>query len=174
MLTLILSLLMFQTPTVLSDFSDKSEVKNWNVMNDGVMGGKSEGSLKAAKDGTVMFTGDVSLKNNGGFTSIRSSFQSKNISGATKVLIKLKGDQKKYQFRVKNQIYDRHVYKYEFETTGDWETITIPLNEMIPSFRGMRPNLPNYEAETLAEIGILIANKKNESFELHIAKIWIN
>jgi NADH dehydrogenase [ubiquinone] 1 alpha subcomplex assembly factor 1 len=173
MLTLLLTLTMFQSPTVLSDFSKTTEIKNWIVVNDGVMGGKSEGDFDATKDGTVLFKGDVSLKNNGGFTSVRKKFNTKDIKGSTKVLIKLKGDQKKYQFRVKNKSSERHAYKYEFATSGNWEIITIPLDEMIPTFRGMRPNLPNFQAQNLEEIGFLIANKKNETFQLEIGKIWL-
>lgn len=178
MITLLLSLAMFnsnitQTQDVLSDFSKMAEIENWTIINDGVMGGKSQGKFKTTENGTAIFKGDVSLKNNGGFTSIRYSFQNKNISGSTKVLIKLKGDKKKYQFRVKNQLTYRHAYKYEFSTIGNWQTIVIPLNEMVPTFRGVRPNLPNYKAEILSEIGFLISNKKNESFNLEIAKIWL-
>ena len=142
-------------------------------MDDGVMGGKSEGEFSPTKEGAALFKGDVSLENNGGFTSIRQNFKQKDITGASKILIQLKGDQKNYQFRVKNERGDRHAYKYEFETTGVWETIEIPLNEMAPTYRGIRPNLPNYTAKNMSEIGFLIANKKNESFELLLRKIWL-
>lgn len=162
-----------QTPMVISDFSEPAEFDNWVIVDDGVMGGKSEGEFKPTKEDKALFKGDVSLKNNGGFTSIRNSFDQKDISGATKAMITIKGDKKNYQFRVKEANKDRHAYKYEFETSGKWETIEIPLSEMEPTFRGMRPNYPNYEAKDLSEIGFLIANKKNESFSLEISKIWL-
>lgn len=162
-----------QLPYVLSDFSKSTDFKSWTIVNDGVMGGKSVSEFSQTKDGTALFKGEVSIENNGGFTSIRQSFKRKDITGASKVMIQLKGDQKNYQFRVKNEQSDRHVYKYEFETSGEWETIEVPLNEMAPSFRGMRPNLPNYTAENLSQIGFLISNKKNEAFELLIEKIWL-
>ena len=174
MLIMLFSLAILQFPLVISDFSESTEIDEWKIVNDGVMGGRSEGELIPNSEGHVTFKGDVSLKNNGGFTSIRKSFESRDIGGAQNVFIKLKGDQKQYQFRTKNEQNERHVYKYTFETSGNWETVVIPLNDMIPTFRGTRPDLPNYQAQQLGEIGFLIANEKNENFELLIEKIWLN
>lgn len=158
-------------PYTLSDFSKNASFDHWRIVNDGVMGGLSEGQFIPTKDGHAVFKGSVSLKNNGGFTSVRCGMNDLNISGASSVKIKLKGDKKNYQFRVKESQGDRHAYKYEFETSGKWEEIHIPIKEMTPTFRGRRPDLPNFQAEQLDEIGFLIANKKNESFELEIASI---
>ena len=170
---MLLSLAILQFPFVISDFSKPSESENWKVVNDGVMGGKSEGEFITGSKGHAIFKGDVSLKNNGGFTSVRYSFENKDITGAQNVFIKVKGDKKHYQLRLKNDQNDRHAYKHEFKTMGNWETLVIPLSSMTPTYRGMRPDLPNYEAKQLGEIGFLIANKKNENFELLIEKIWI-
>lgn len=163
---------MLKLPLVLSDFSNSNEADEWVVVNDGVMGGKSEGKI-STNGKTATFKGNVSLKNNGGFTSIRKRFETMNISGAKYLFIELKGDKKDYQFRLKNSIDERHSFKYAFSTSGEWETVPIQLNEMTPTYRGMRPNVPNYEANALSEIGFLIANKKAEQFELQIAKIWL-
>ena len=86
-------------------------------------------------------------------------------------MIRLKGDGKRYQFRTKSNRYERHAYIYYFETTGNWQTIEIPLLKMYPTFRGRRLDIPNYPAEQLEQIAFLIANKKAESFELKID--WI-
>ena len=43
----------------------------WSVVNDTVMGGVSTGRL-AWDDGALVFTGELSLDNNGGFASVRS------------------------------------------------------------------------------------------------------
>jgi NADH dehydrogenase [ubiquinone] 1 alpha subcomplex assembly factor 1 len=173
MIAMLLTLALLPLPFTLADFSESATIKNWKVVNDGVMGGKSESELTPSKNNTAIFKGDVSLKNNGGFASIRYSFNQIDISGATKAFIKLKGDKKNYQFRVKNNENDRHVYKHEFETSGKWETIEIPLTEMEPTFRGMRPNVVNYLARDLSQIGLLIANKKSEAFLLEISNIWL-
>jgi hypothetical protein len=89
----------------------------------------------------------------------------------TSCKICLKGDSRKYQFRVKTSRYDRASYISYFETTGEWQTVKISLSEMYPYFRGMRLNQPNYPGEVMEEIAILIGNKKAESFLLEID--WI-
>jgi NADH dehydrogenase [ubiquinone] 1 alpha subcomplex assembly factor 1 len=174
MFTILLSLAMLNLPYTLTDFSKPTELAEWKVVNDGVMGGMSEARLSNSSEGHALYQGEVSLENNGGFSSIRKSFESTTIKGAKTVHIKLKGDKKNYQFRVKTNRNDRHAFKYEFETTGQWQTIKIKLKEMTPTYRGMRPNIPNYQAEILSEIGFLIANKKAEKFNLLIDSIWLN
>ena len=169
-----MSLLNLQFPAVLADFSNSENFKLWKVVNDGVMGGESIASFEQTAEGNALFKGHVSLENNGGFSSVRYSFDKKALDKkVSKICIKLKGDQKNYQLRVKNDQSERHAYKFEFATSGEWETIEIKVTDMSPTYRGMAPNLPNYKAETLGEIGFLIANKKQENFALVIAKIWI-
>ena len=57
---------------VLVDFGDKQNSSGWNVVNDGVMGGRSVGKVRLTDDGVMNFSGTLSLDNNGGFSSIRS------------------------------------------------------------------------------------------------------
>ncbi|HAY89991.1 MAG TPA: CIA30 family protein, partial [Bacteroidetes bacterium] len=64
-----------------------------------------------------------------------------------------------------------HSYVYDFQTNGEWQTVTIPLAKMYPSFRGRKLNIPNFNHSQLEEIAFLIGNKKAESFELMIDKV---
>lgn len=157
---------------MLVDFDKQSDLSNWYIVDDVVMGGRSDGYFKINEDGNGLFYGDVSLENNGGFSSVQFRFKQKNIEGYKVCKIRLKGDGKSFQFRTKSEKYDRHSYIYKFDTTGDWETIEIPLTEMYPSFRGYQLDMPNYPAEALSQISFLISNKRKESFELEID--WIS
>ena len=156
---------------LLFDFSKDSDLTNWVVVDDAVMGGRSSGKFELNKSGHAVFQGTVSLENNGGFSSVRYRFSQKNIAGHTKMLLRLKGDGRRYQFRVKSDKYDRHSYIYYFETTKDWQTIEVPLYDMKPSFRGRTLSIPNYQGELIEEIAFLISNKKAETFKLEIDKI---
>lgn len=150
------------------NFTKTSDIANWNVVNDGVMGGLSHGNFRLNEAGNGIFSGMVSLENNGGFSSIRYKIGHTNISGKTTVVIRLKGDGKKYQFRLKQNSDDRHSFVLQFETSGDWETIEIPLHTLYPTFRGRKLDIGNFSENYLEEIGFLIGNKKQELFQLEL------
>lgn len=64
--------LQVDTSRVLYDFDKPELANNWQIVNDGVMGGRSSSRLTISGDGTASFLGDLSLENNGGFASVRS------------------------------------------------------------------------------------------------------
>jgi hypothetical protein len=123
------------------------------------------------KPGHLIFHGDVSLENNGGFSSIQNNFDSLDVSGYQHAILRLKGDGKDYRFIVESDPNARHYYVAEFGTSGDWQEIKIPLRKMYPMRRGDRLDLPDYSAETLSQVRFMIANGRAESFRLEIASI---
>ena len=156
---------------ILFDFSETEDWSGWNIENDVVMGGRSYSQLERSREGNAIFKGEVSLENNGGFASVQYHFPSRDIKGYEKAVLTIKGDGKKYQFRLKENLRDRASYIYEFETTGDWQTVEIPLNEMKPVYRGRTLNMPNFSSSSIQEIRFLIGNKKPQDFRLEIDKI---
>jgi NADH dehydrogenase [ubiquinone] 1 alpha subcomplex assembly factor 1 len=173
-ITAILLLSMHMSAQEVYDFSHRSKSGDWFVVDDGVMGGRSQGNVELSEEGHGIFQGTVSLENNGGFSSIRTSMEERDTKNYTSFKIRLKGDGKNYQFRVRSRLNERHSYQYEFPTTGEWQEVTVPFDQMIPTFRGMRLNMPNYPGEVLSECSFLISNKKNERFRLEIDKIWLD
>ncbi len=153
------------------NFDSKSDISNWRIVDDVVMGGRSNGNFKTNDAGNGLFYGAVSLENNGGFSMVQYLFETQKISGYSKVCIKLKGDGKSYQFRIKKSNEDYYSYVTSFETSKDWETIEIPFNTMYPAFRGRKLDAPNYAGEHMEMIAFLIGNKKAESFNLEIDSI---
>lgn len=153
------------------DFNKNSNIQNWIIVDDIVMGGESSGSFKLSADGFGVFQGSISLDNNGGFSSVRYRFQKKAINDNTKFVIKLRGDGKKYQFRIKSNSGDYYSYITPFLTSGEWQEIKIPLKDMYPSFRGKRLNQPNFSNDYIEEVTFLVGNKKNENFKLLLDKI---
>lgn len=153
---------------ILFDFTKGDEVGNWTVVNDVVMGGRSEADFAVNSEGNGVFSGQVSLENNGGFSSVRYRFESLEVINYKKVILKLKGDGKAYQFRLKSDLSNAHSYVKDFQTSGEWESIEIDFKDMHPRFRGRILNMPNYPGEIMCEIAFLIANKKAEAFRLEI------
>lgn len=155
----------------LFDFNSESDLSNWQIVDDGVMGGKSAGNFGLNEAGNGVFEGQISLDNNGGFSSLRYNTGNIEVADYTKFCIYLKGDGKKYQFRVKAQTSDSASFVTYFTTTGDWQTIEVPLNDLYPTFRGRKLNQPNFSGDSIEEIGFLFGNKKEESFQLEIGYI---
>ena len=90
------------------------------------------------------------------------------------ITIRLRGDSKRYQFRIKSKATDYYSYITTFSTIGDWETIHVNLKDLYPSFRGNKLNKENFNGSSIEEISFLIANQKDENFKLIIDKIEIN
>lgn len=156
---------------IIFDFTTNANTSNWRVVDDVVMGGKSNGDFKLNKDGFGEYSGKISLENNGGFSSLRYRFKEKSIKGFSKVILKIKGDGKKYQFRIKKDGNDSHSYISSFSTSGNWQTIEIELSEMYPAFRGRVLDMENLSSDSIEEVAFLIGNKKEEDFRLYIDKI---
>ena len=170
---LILSLILVASMSinVVFDFNKDSDISDWIIIDDIVMGGKSSGRFSLNDDGFGVFEGTVSLENNGGFSSVHYGFETIELKEKTKAVFKIKGDGKDYQFRLKGNSDDYFSYVTSFSTTGEWEEIEIPLKDMYPSFRGQKLPMSNFSGDQIEEIAFLISNKKAENFKLLIDKI---
>ena len=152
------------------EFNKKSNITSWKILNDDVMGGISTSTFKIDSEGYGAFEGEVSTENNGGFASVRYGC-SVNVDKSKTIKIRLKGDGKDYQFRIKKKSSDFESYITSFRTSGSWETVEIKLKDLYPSFRGKKMDLPNFDGVKFEEMSFLIANKKSESFKLILDKI---
>jgi NADH dehydrogenase [ubiquinone] 1 alpha subcomplex assembly factor 1 len=170
---LITTIIVLMNTIMIYDFNKNVSEKDWRIIDDVVMGGQSNGSFSIGGDGHGVFQGTVSLENNGGFSSVRYQFDELATTKNSKVLIRLKGDGKDYQFRIKDKYNNYFSYITTFKTSGDWQTVEIKLADLYPSFRGRKLNLPNFEASSFEEIVFLIGNGKNESFKLVLDQIEI-
>ncbi|OAB25304.1 Complex I intermediate-associated protein 30 (CIA30) [Flavobacterium fryxellicola] len=156
---------------IIFDFDKNSDIRDWIVVDDVVMGGRSISTFKLNEDGFGVFEGSVSLDNNGGFSSVRYRFQKAELKQFTSIVVKLRGDGKEYQLRIKSNYSDFYSYIMPFSTSGEWQEIKIPLKDMYPSWRGRRLKQSNFSEDFIEEITFLIGNKKNENFKLLIDKI---
>ena len=155
------------------DFKKDKTISGWNIVDDNVMGGRSSGKMFLSEDGHGIFKGIVSLENNGGFSSVRYRFKAIKTDNFQKLSIRMKGDGKTYQLRIKSNYYDYHSYAINFKTSKNWFIYEFPLKDLYPLFRGRTLDIPNFDSQKIVELGFLIGNKKAEQFELHIDEIII-
>jgi hypothetical protein len=73
LITILASLILTVTHT-LFDFRPESNLDSWRIVDDVVMGGRSDGRFYIGDEGHAVFNGIVSLENNGGFSLVRYRF----------------------------------------------------------------------------------------------------
>lgn len=145
---------------------------NWRISNDGVMGGKSQGTILFEQDRCV-FTGNISLANNGGFSSAFLTVEPLNQEIGS-VTVDIAGDGRQYQLRMTTNINGQRLYYFhEFNTvTGQRQKLRFELTDFQATFRGRRiPNAPPLKAEDIAEVGFLLKTKQAGEFSLSVFAI---
>jgi len=159
---------------ILFDFNNADESINWRIVNDDVMGGVSQSEIIFNDTGTATFQGRISLKNNGGFASTRSKSHSMGRGDDSGLHVRLKGDGKDYQLRVRtDDRFDGISYRFRFATRpGTWIDIRAPFSEFVPVFRGrVLSNVAPISPEKIQQVGFLISDKQAGVFRLEID--WI-
>jgi len=154
-------------------FPSQTNIREWRIVNDGVMGGISKSSLVLSDAGYGQFSGRVSLANNGGFASIQLNTSIKLSEEKKFIVLRVKGDGKRYEFRLKGKISQSESYVHQFTTKGEWENIKLAISEFYPQFRGRKLNIPNFNFKSIEQVSFLIANNKEEDFELLIDYIGL-
>ncbi|WP_028834089.1 MULTISPECIES: CIA30 family protein [unclassified Pseudoalteromonas] len=144
----------------------------WYVVNDSVMGGISNSQVLYEND-NLMFTGNVSLANNGGFASIRTllDVQSQDI---TKIMLRVKGDGQTYQLRLRtNEYMDGAAYTRSFSTTkSEWLNIEFLPEDFQLTYRGrLLEQQPTINFKDIKQLGFMIAGKQAGEFRLEVGKI---
>ena len=165
---------MEKTKEILIEEFNLTNHLNWEVINDGVMGGISESNFQILTDQTAVFSGRVSLENNGGFASVRASLRESVSGNFEKIVIHVKGDGKTYSLRIRtDQNFDGVAYACSFSTIKDeWTMHEFSPVDFVPTFRGRTPsNVPPLKDMQIGQIGFLISEKQSGSFKLIID--WI-
>jgi monofunctional biosynthetic peptidoglycan transglycosylase len=170
-----LSLAATETPMkMLLHFDGSAGEPRWIAVNDGVMGGRSEGGPEIGA-GQLRFTGVLSLENNGGFSSVRTVGRDFDLTGAKAVVLRVRGDGRRYQLRLATDARFRGItvsYGGEFPTqAGRWTEVRVPLSALRASAHGFALLGPPLEPAQVREIGLLIGDKREGPFALTVD--WI-
>ena len=131
--------------------------QRWYVVNDSVMGGVC----------------NVSLKNNGGFASIRTELNTQG-QNANTINLRVKGDGQTYQLRLRTSNYlDGPAYTHSFKTIeNEWTNINFTPSDFTLAFRGRTlTQQPVIDFSDIRQLGFMIAGKQAGKFKLEIAHI---
>jgi NADH dehydrogenase [ubiquinone] 1 alpha subcomplex assembly factor 1 len=89
---LLMQVVAERTLRTLFDFAGPEAAQQWQAVNDGVMGGVSDGRFRITDDKTLEFFGTLSLENNGGFASVRTKPGELGLSDGDELVVRVKGD----------------------------------------------------------------------------------
>lgn len=116
----------------------------WGALDDVVMGGISQSNLNVTLDAdtgkkVMLFTGNVSEENNGGFISVRT----RNYEPPLDLLpydgirLRIKGNGMRYKFIVRTEDgWDTVGYCQSFDTVqGEWQDVDLAFKDFFPTFR---------------------------------------
>jgi monofunctional biosynthetic peptidoglycan transglycosylase len=153
----------------LLEFAELEREPRWVAVNDGVMGGRSQGGPEL-RDGQLHFSGTLSLANNGGFSSVRSAGARYDLSGGKALVLRVKGDGRSYQLRLATGLRYRGIpisWSGSFDTTaGEWIEVSVPFDSLVPTVFGTELRGPPIDPAKVSELGFLIGDKREGEFAL--------
>ena len=156
--------------TVLFNYDEDEPM--WYTVNDDVMGGISTSMVSTdAETQRLVFSGNLSLENNGGFASIRSQWSDYDLTGYDGIVLRVRGDGRTYQFRIRAEETGAeiaHAALIETEA-GIWRDIYVSFEEMIPVYRGVIVRrAPALDPGSVRSFGLMLADKQEGEFFLEV------
>jgi len=162
------------TPKVLLDFSGADAIKDWQTINDGVMGGVSEGKFKITDKKTLEFFGTLPLENNGGFASVRTKAKKFGLEKGETLVVKVRGDGREYSLNLyPNKPLIAFSYRAAVQTKKDeWIEIKLPLDKFeATSFGRPVKDAGPVNPEEINALGLMLGDKKAGPFKMEVE--WI-
>ena len=163
-------------PTLSIDFGQSKMGRDWQVILDGVMGGRSQGDA-LLKENSLYLKGKVSLENNGGFVSLKGPFKSIDLSSFKTLKIRLKSTGIAFAVTLET---DRAFYRPYFKQaiqveSNDWEIISLDINDFLKYRMGRFNNdqITVDDLKRVLRIGFISNEKKAGNFEFEVDYIEI-
>lgn len=169
MILLSMALWPMTTDSLTIDFGAEQDGSNWRTVNDGVMGGRSQGRATLTAE-SISFIGVVSLENNGGFASLRSPYGQFDLSAYDTVELRVRGTGCAFglTFSLSRRWFDPN-YKHMFTPTEEWQVLRLPLADFDVYQIGRKGNtkLTRERQSQIIRLG-LITDKDPGPFELEV------
>ncbi len=158
----------------LLDFAGPEAAARWQAVNDGVMGGVSDGRFKITEDKTLEFFGTLSLENNGGFASVRTKPMELDIESGDALVARVKGDGREYMLNIYTKSRrTAFSYRAPLPTVKDeWREVEIPLADLIPTAFGRRvQGMGPVDPAQINGLGFMLSDKKPGKFAMQVE--WV-
>ncbi len=158
----------------LFSFTSPDAAAEWQAVNDGVMGGVSDGRFRISARQTLEFYGTLSLENNGGFASVRSRPRALGLQAGDALVVRARGDGREYQVNLYPSGGTRSFsYRAPMKTrAGEWIDVTIALDQFeATSFGRILRDAGPVDPRNVTSIGFLLGEKTPGAFALEVE--WV-
>ena len=168
------SVMADDTPKTVFDFTGTEAGKEWQTVNDGVMGGVSDGKFKITDKKTLEFYGTLSLENNGGFASVRSKAKKLGLVKGDVLVARVRGDGRDYSM---NLYVPKPLTAFSYRATvktkkDEWIEVRLPLDKFeATSFGRVVKDAGPVDPAEVNALGFLLGDKKAGPFKLEVE--WI-
>jgi NADH dehydrogenase [ubiquinone] 1 alpha subcomplex assembly factor 1 len=144
----------------------------WVIVNDGVMGGRSQGAV-TTETSQMQFTGNI-VTEGGGFSSVRRLLDG-GLDESDRLQLRLRTDERRYEILltdIDSQAY-RVTYYAPLETEGDgWQVTDVSFDDLEARIFGRRVDAPPFQPQNVTTIGIILADGADGEFSLELD--WIS
>lgn len=159
----------------LADFEETDPGAGWQVVNDGVMGGRSFGEATFA-DGAMTFAGTI-VTDGGGFSSVRLELPLGGLGEANSLQLRVRTDGRSYEIQADDAAPGRDRQVSHFGTLpvngpGAWDEVSVVLGEMEARFFGRPVDDAPFEPAQATSIGLFLADGFDGPFTIEVD--WID
>jgi len=151
----------------------------WEGLHDQVMGGRSQGSAEPQTgDGVepdhMLFAGQISRDNSGGFASFRLRLGAPVLIGSSHTaVLTLRGDSGPFKVCLHRQNdWDGVQWQADLTSASEWAKQALPLSAFVARRRGREVReRPLSSGDTLFQIGLMTTRPDPGPFWLAVARI---
>lgn len=154
----------------IASFENPSTLSNWGAVNDSVMGGVSTSSFRQTNDGTLLFQGQLSLENNGGFVSLRNRPRNLGLNNVAGFVVRARGDGRAYYLDLReSRQMTAGSFRASFATKdGEWTETFIPASDFVRQSYGRPYPNTRLRPQNIASLGFTLSDKNPGPFRLEI------
>lgn len=143
----------------------------WQIVNDGVMGGLSKGTV-GFDQGVMRFEGNI-ITRGGGFSSVRAAILPGALADAEGLKLRVRSDGRVYKVSLRTDLYNGYrpvSFQGAFPalTPGQWTEVTIPFDQLRASVHGNPVRRAVFDTSAVREIGIILADGRDGPFQLDV------
>jgi NADH dehydrogenase [ubiquinone] 1 alpha subcomplex assembly factor 1 len=147
---------------------DRADEAGWDVVNDGVMGGRSSGFV-TIENGTLRFTGTL-VTQGGGFTSVRAR-RTIDLAGQIGLELRVRGSGRPFEVELDDglRMNGRRVSRRApFSSFTEWTLVRVPFSALASTIIGRAVNAAPIDLKSICGVGLYMLDGQDGPFRLEV------